>query len=175
MTVIYTEANAKTISTQHNYKIDLARAVRTTQKPYIAYGSRLREHSLFCTCTNSIDRIYFTFNRNYSMTAVGRRLRLPALALSCTYAFPRLSYCQTYWVFGRKQIQFPKCRVSLGLFFNTRTMDIVRKLNISESYTPSSESYSNYTHIYCRFRRLCIINLWKKSVYVFLCVSSYHS
>jgi hypothetical protein len=34
--------------------------------------------------------------------------------------------------------------VSLGLFFNTRTMDRVRKLNISESYTPSSESYSNY-------------------------------
>jgi hypothetical protein len=33
----------------------------------------------------------------------------------------------------RKQIQFPKRRVSLGLFFNTRTMDIVRKLNISES------------------------------------------
>jgi hypothetical protein len=30
------------------------------------------------------------------------------------------------------------------LFFNTRTMDRVRKLNISESYTPSSESYSNY-------------------------------
>jgi hypothetical protein len=38
----------------------------------------------------------------------------------------------------------PKRRVSLSLFFNTRTMDRVRKLNISESYTPSSESYSNY-------------------------------
>jgi hypothetical protein len=41
-------------------------------------------------------------------------------------------------------IQFPKRRVSFSLFFNTRTMDRVRKLNISESYTPSSESYSNY-------------------------------
>jgi hypothetical protein len=38
----------------------------------------------------------------------------------------------------------PKRRVSLSLFLNTRTMDRVRKLNISESYTPSSESYSNY-------------------------------
>jgi hypothetical protein len=35
-------------------------------------------------------------------------------------------------------------RVSLSLFFDTRTMDRVRKLNVSESYTPSSESYSNY-------------------------------
>jgi hypothetical protein len=31
-----------------------------------------------------------------------------------------------------------------GLFFNTRTMDKVRKPNISESYTPSSKSFSNY-------------------------------
>jgi hypothetical protein len=53
----------------------------------------------------------------------------------------RIGFSRTW---GRKQIQLPKRRVSLGLFFNTRTMDIVRKLNISESYTPSSESYSNY-------------------------------
>jgi hypothetical protein len=47
-------------------------------------------------------------------------------------------------VLKNKQIQFPKRRVSRSLFFNTRTMDMVRKLNISESYTPSSESHSNY-------------------------------
>jgi cell division inhibitor SulA len=34
--------------------------------------------------------------------------------------------------------------INMPACFNTRTMDIVRKLNISESYTPSSESYSNY-------------------------------
>jgi hypothetical protein len=33
--------------------------------------------------------------------------------------------------------------------FNTRTMDRVRNPNISESYTPSSESYSNY----CEYQR----------------------
>jgi hypothetical protein len=32
----------------------------------------------------------------------------------------------------------------LSLFFNTRSMDKVWKSNISESYTPSSESSSNY-------------------------------
>jgi hypothetical protein len=48
---------------------------------------------------------------------------------------------------GRKQIQFPKRRVFLSLLFNTRTMDRVRKPNISESYTPSSESYSNLSFI----------------------------
>jgi hypothetical protein len=53
----------------------------------------------------------------------------------------RIGFSRTW---GRKQIQFPKRRVSLGLFFNTRTMDTVRKLNISESYSPSSESYSNH-------------------------------
>jgi hypothetical protein len=41
-------------------------------------------------------------------------------------------------------MQFPKRRVSLVCFLNTRTMDRVRKPNISESYTPSSESYSNH-------------------------------
>jgi hypothetical protein len=58
----------------------------------------------------------------------------------------RIGFSRTW---GRKQIQFPKRRVSLGLFvFCTRTMDIVRKLNVSESYTPSSESYSNYLPIW---------------------------
>jgi hypothetical protein len=41
-------------------------------------------------------------------------------------------------------IQFPKRRGFLLCFLITRTMDRVRKTNISESYTPSSESYSNY-------------------------------
>jgi hypothetical protein len=34
-------------------------------------------------------------------------------------------------------------------FLITRTMDRVRKPNISESDTPSSESYSNYLEVYC--------------------------
>jgi hypothetical protein len=34
------------------------------------------------------------------------------------------------------------------VFLITRTMDRVRKLNISESDTPSSESYSNYLDLY---------------------------
>jgi hypothetical protein len=58
----------------------------------------------------------------------------------------RIGFSRTW---GRKQIQFPKRRVSLSLFFNTRTMDRVRKLNIPESYTPSSESYSNYLNYSC--------------------------
>jgi hypothetical protein len=36
----------------------------------------------------------------------------------------------------------------LSLFFNTRTMDKVRKPSISESYTPSSESYSNSLRVF---------------------------
>jgi hypothetical protein len=64
-------------------------------------------------------------------------------------------FCQKYWVFG--QIQFPKRRVSLSLFFNTRTMDIVRKLNISESYTPSSESYSK---VFCVHNTAVGSTLW---------------
>jgi hypothetical protein len=42
---------------------------------------------------------------------------------------------------------------SLVLSFNTWTMDRVRKSNVSESYTPSPESYSNYSWIALSHRR----------------------
>jgi hypothetical protein len=53
------------------------------------------------------------------------------------------------------------------LFFNTRTMDKVRKPNISESYTPSSESYSNYIYSFTlplNYWTFCLVTLPNKSI-----------
>jgi hypothetical protein len=65
-----------------------------------------------------------------------------------------LSEILSFWTISivlvlKKQTKGNTTFRKLDLFPSLRTMDIVRKLNISESYTPSSESYSNYLNQYC--------------------------
>jgi hypothetical protein len=69
----------------------------------------------------------------------------------------RIGFFPRTW--GRKQIQFPKRRVSLSLFFNTRTMDRVRKLNISDNPLRLNicEIYFDINNLYILHERISVL------------------